>query len=1361
MKRKFTSLRRISYLIIAVGSILPNCLWAKMPPLDITFSAEGEGSKVEKVTVTNLTHTDIPSVSLKGTDVLRLVDANDSTGIEEIEESIVITQPILTPNPSKVDGTVIFDTKMAGSLRISIYTMGGILVETATLQVQKGRNTALIPAQDPGIYLVALDGCGLRTSIRWICAGAKSVKRISLGGAGQWGNISLPQRNITPVIRSEQNPTQPNVVTMSFNEGDVLRFEGISGDMTTIVVNAPQRSHSLPFYFYPCKDVSGNTYPIIEAGGLLWMAEDLRAHKNLKDVSIYYSNEASSWATAKKKNQSAAMVFVAGEDDIYYTYSGAQKALPEGWRLPTLGELNAVVQKLGGYEIVGDKMKRSGDHDSFRDKRMAGPDSLQLRINSKGYVNEEGTITDTDNGYILTRSREKRKALFMSIVSGTPAGTIPKEGLPTYAAMHIRGVRPAPSVYTEMISKLYSNSQKNAGRSTSPKSNNNSGDKNLFTGEVNPYTGTPYGQYYTVDHSTKQIVMDVTGQKFKGNTDKLNFDKKYFGTVFVNASNGSITCKRSEDKWIYNNKGERKNRTRLKKLCPQKVSDGTYHTLKVSYDVTVRDSEDDNSSSHEWMARDIEKRDGSLILEVFGNADQNFALKKTITLPGTYKMAEFDGFKGKEYEKDRCAKWSEDLRINEFYMKRLNLLTADFNNDNIDDVVVGFCNHWMVLDGKDYTTILAKRTFKTDCVRACVGDLDEDGLADLGLIFQEGGQIQVRILMNDINKFDDTKHLELNSIADYIATLPVSKNGVSSFLDIKFGDITNRGKSVLCLTVPNRLYAFDDFKSTFYVLDRGTNNILTEAIKFEEKNKQNLTGQDQDKTSTITNSTIAVVHTRGLGHRPDILLHNGLYRLDDSNKLEQVKMGGIKEEGKLIDAAIPSDCVAVGRFTENLPEGYEQLAYFGVRVVGREVFEVPIPKTPPMMKPFYLFACRNILGITELLTPDTTKGVMTRKELHKGTIGSAGWWVFFKYDGYDFRHGAVFPAFTATSYKNIDTRRYKFVSCQATMSEPRIKFALAAAPYWGVIPEGYANAGETYDYGDNAPSTEWATSTSQGEGSESSNGTKASLIFGYEQEHKISIFGIEIGKFGFEFETNINHEWEKSFAQTTTYTYESGCTAGRDNKVGLTMTPVWLYTYECIHSNDPDNIGTTLVCGAPSYPRNLELSETDYMLLRGDRKDIPDLSLIFTHKPGDPMSYLNDPDQVKSTGEILWSNNDKNKYSTTGSDGTKSFAITVDKENSTTTTNTFSMEMSLVGFVGACNHTVKAGFGVGSSHKWANTYTTGFGTTVTGTVPLPKHWSDVPIFDWNMCRYRVKLSGQEFPVVNYIVKNARKSKTGK
>ena len=351
---------------------------------------------------------------------------------------------------------------------------------------------------------------------------------------------------------------------------------------------------------------------------------------------------------------------------------------------------------------------------------------------------------------------------------------------------------------------------------------------------------------------------------------------------------------------------------------------------------------------------------------------------------------------------------------------------------------------------------------------------------------------------------------------------------------------------------------------------------------------------------------------------------------------------------------------------------------------------------------------------------------------------------------------AYFPAFCATSYSDLNVRRYKFESCQATMSEPRIKFALAAAPYWEKVPEGYPNAGEEYVYGDIGPTTEWSRWTSTTTGKENTNSTSASLIFGYEYEAKVSVFGMEIARYGFEFETNLNWEWENSVAKTDTWTYESGCTAGRDNKVGLTMTPVWLYTYRCVDSTDPDEVGTTLVCGVPTYPRDLELSEADYMLLRGDRKDIPDLRDVFKNEPGNPLSYMSDPAQVKSTGGILWSNNDQNQYSTTGSDGTKYFSIEVSDETANTTKNTFGFDMKLVGFAGAFGHTVKAGFGAGYSHGWSTIYNTGSGTKVTGCLPLPRRLGDVPMFDWNMCRYTVKVGGQEFPVVNYIVKNVRK-----
>ena len=141
----------------------------------------------------------------------------------------------------------------------------------------------------------------------------------------------------------------------------------------------------------------------------------------------------------------AIVIYFATPTLIEIMIDPIRNALPEGWSLPTLTELDEVVRNLGGYAVVGDKMKRSGDRQSFREKRTALPDSLQLRITPKGYIGEDGKMTDTNSGYVLTDTRENRKALFMKIVNGSNAATITPEGLPSYAAVHVRGVRPAPS----------------------------------------------------------------------------------------------------------------------------------------------------------------------------------------------------------------------------------------------------------------------------------------------------------------------------------------------------------------------------------------------------------------------------------------------------------------------------------------------------------------------------------------------------------------------------------------------------------------------------------------------------------------------------------------------------------------------------------------------------------------------------------------------------------------------------------------------------------------------------------------------------------------------------------------------------
>ena len=120
-------------------------------PIYLTFAGDGESSTVESVTVTNLTHTNVEPVTLSGTDILLLSEKEDDdpTAIGNVQQNPGLAEPILTPNPSMADGTLIFDAKEAGPVRVSIYTAGGVLVEQETVQATQGRNTVFVPSQLP------------------------------------------------------------------------------------------------------------------------------------------------------------------------------------------------------------------------------------------------------------------------------------------------------------------------------------------------------------------------------------------------------------------------------------------------------------------------------------------------------------------------------------------------------------------------------------------------------------------------------------------------------------------------------------------------------------------------------------------------------------------------------------------------------------------------------------------------------------------------------------------------------------------------------------------------------------------------------------------------------------------------------------------------------------------------------------------------------------------------------------------------------------------------------------------------------------------------------------------------------------
>ena len=83
----------------------------------------------------------------------------------------------------------------------------------------------------------------------------------------------------------------------------------------------------------------GRTYSTIQVGNDWWMAENLKY-------------EAGQGSYCYDDNQTRC--------DFYgklYTWAAASQACPEGWHLPTLAEIETMVEVLGGPEIAGGKLK--------------------------------------------------------------------------------------------------------------------------------------------------------------------------------------------------------------------------------------------------------------------------------------------------------------------------------------------------------------------------------------------------------------------------------------------------------------------------------------------------------------------------------------------------------------------------------------------------------------------------------------------------------------------------------------------------------------------------------------------------------------------------------------------------------------------------------------------------------------------------------------------------------------------------------------------------------------------------------------------------------------------------------------------
>ena len=1300
MKQHLHKSRRLTVALLV--ALFTSTAWAEFTPIDLTFSGRGESANVQKVTVTNLSHPEIAPVTLSGTDILRLADEETITPIESVEETKVISEPILTPNPAEGDGTLIFDAKQDGSVHIGIYTTSGMFLEAATLNVSKGRNTARIPSQGKGIYIVNVEGQGVNSSTRWICNGSKSFSGIALGGAQQWGETNLSKRSTFKAPAQRKAAELTDVVLMQFTPGDILRFEGTSGKMRTIMHMAPESSHAITFDFFKCEDANGYNYPIVRIGDMLWMLEDLRP-QNMNGLTK--TSSANIW---KEMGDYEAAEFVVG-DRAYYTTQGGRLAMPEGWEMPSLDEIYGMVKDLGNDSLnLGDFLK---DRDTEWPKPLIeGPDTLHLQLMANGFVNRDGElISDEVTGAWPTRTTISHGCPATFEISALNSRFRPLIIHDKRCALTVRGCRPAPSVYQEMLQQIFqTNEESNNTRRKIPMQLVNSNG--------------PLGSYYTYGSDRNSIFFDFSMIQYNSSVQE-----KRSGVLYKN---------KNKNQWLFESKGmvpmDVNNTSctkHLRKVTAQGNADGYENVVYASWSRPFR----------QYFSGDKVYGEGVVNITIYGDSTKNHA-----TLDGytTRPLLDADG---NEYKWTMpCYTVTDGVFDNgdrqffrsevgvEYYARAFNLkCIQDETGDGVDEIVMNVSNKIAVFDGATLRCIREQvyadegSDVKTPNLRFDVADVNGDGYEDIVLL---------------LNKSVELGYLYVYS-QGRIDQEPVFTKILGSscfFCDVKVGNLSGNELPEIAFLTRGGTNSWGKLQKTGYLyvsrLEYDEDMKLKEKVVLPRTSVDCFAANDNG-CFRVGNMDLVFGYFRGHNYNQDLVVGDGLWRFDDELQKPTYRFQIIPSVKTT--NSVPADAIMAVQTRE---DDIESLVYIWVIPIG-------VPQKQARADSPYSTVCEFVEAwLSDNGNKANYANSFATELFGWGNVGDcySGWKTTELIRWYQSSSSNEFNSHPVLC-KFEDRERakhFRFISHEVTFSEPRIYAAIAAAPYY-----------KDLDGSDNAE-TSWGKNSSDGTNTSRSDTWGGSIIAGYE--HSYSAPFLSSMKAGVEFTAKVTANAGIATGHEETTTYGQSYSAIKDHVVVMQAMPYDTYTYEIIGSDEPDDLGAAFIVSMPRTRRFVGVKLEDYVRLTADQKGVAKPQRHLTATAGVPSSYpvnYNSYPMLVDKKHPFLQGRDLNGDETlemVGTGGTTTRSISLATSDYDSNSVEVGVETELVATIMG----VKAGVGFNYNHTNESTHTIGEEFAVSGTVPGlpslndPKH----PQFRWNLVWYYVQDGKEIYPVVNYCVR---------
>ncbi|MBN1199069.1 MAG: hypothetical protein JXA23_06940 [Bacteroidales bacterium] len=190
--------------------------------------------------------------------------------------------------------------------------------------------------------LILSDG-GAEVVARGICYNTQPLPTVSdstvPAGSGS-GTFSVTLTGLTPNTRYYVRTYATNETGTGYS--DALILQTMFGTVT---------------------DSDGNSYQTVRIGDQEWMAENLKVTRFRNGAAIPNRTDYSQWAQLN----TGAYCWYANDYEMFGQYYGAlynsytltdpRGLCPDGWRIPTIGDWDTLVNQLGGLAVAGGKLK--------------------------------------------------------------------------------------------------------------------------------------------------------------------------------------------------------------------------------------------------------------------------------------------------------------------------------------------------------------------------------------------------------------------------------------------------------------------------------------------------------------------------------------------------------------------------------------------------------------------------------------------------------------------------------------------------------------------------------------------------------------------------------------------------------------------------------------------------------------------------------------------------------------------------------------------------------------------------------------------------------------------------------------------